>query len=176
MRLGQVLMGAAVALALAGCKERPRDPMSELDQRHRDVLAKANIQIDAERLSQNCIRPGDANRPISDFTEAQRLELIACANREAARVIMPRLPLQVDALTTLTSVVPSGPLLTYNARVSIDASQLAPAQIQQLHQATRANVCGQAPMRRTIAMGGAYAYVWIDRSGRSLPPLRIDSC
>ncbi|HVQ07947.1 MAG TPA: hypothetical protein VMS43_05890 [Allosphingosinicella sp.] len=168
---------AIAALALAGCKkERTRDPMSGLDQKSRDILEKANIQVDTERLSQNCLRPGDAYRPISDFTETQRLELIACANREVVRVMTPRLPLRVDALTTLTSVVSTGPLLTYNSRVSIDASQLAPAQIQQLHQATRANVCGQAAMRQTISLGGSYAYVWIDRNGRSLPPLRIDSC
>lgn len=177
MRLGLGMICAAVALALAGCnREQPRDPMSGLDQKSRDVLAKANIQVDTERLSQTCIRPGDANRPISAFSDAERRELIACANREVVRIITPRLPIQVDALTSLTSVVASGPMLTYNSRVDIDASQLSPAQVQQLHQATRANVCGQAPMRQTISIGGAYAYVWTDRNGRSLPPLQISSC
>jgi len=176
MRVSIGLMGAVVALALAGCKQERRDPTSGLDQKSRDILEKANIQIDTERLSQTCLRPGDANRPIAAFSDAERIELIACANREVVRVMTPRLPIQVDALTSLTSVVANGPMLTYNSRVDIDASQLAPAQIQQLHQATRTNVCGQAPMRQTISMGGAYAYVWTDRNGRSLPPLRIDSC
>ena len=126
MRLGLGLMCAVAALALAGCKkEQPRDPMSGLDQKSREILEKANIQVDAERLSQTCLRPGDANRPISSFSQAERLELIACANREVVRVMTPRLPLRVDALTSLTSVVASGPMLTYNARVDIDASQLS---------------------------------------------------
>lgn len=177
MRLGPGMICAVAALALAGCKkEQPRDPMSGLDQKSRDILEKANIQVDAERLTQTCLRPGDANRPIAAFSEAERLELIACANREVVRVMTPRLPLRVDALTSLTSVVASGPMLTYNARVDIDASQLSPAQIEQLHQGTRTNACGQAPMRQTIAMGGVYTYVWVDRNGRGLPPLRIDSC
>jgi hypothetical protein len=177
MKLGHGLIGAAIALALVGCEqERPRDPMSGLDRKSRDILEKANIQIDTDRLAQTCMRPGDASRPIAAFSEAERLELIACANREVVRVMTPRLPLRVDPLTSVTSVVASGPLLTYNARVDIDASQLVPAQIQQLHQTTRTTVCGQSAMRQTISLGGAYAYAWTDRNGRSLPPLRIDSC
>jgi hypothetical protein len=177
MRLGLGMTCAVAALALAGCKkEQPRDPMSGIDQKSRDILEKANIQVDTERLSRDCLRPGDANRPIAAFSEAERLELIACANREVVRIMTPRMPLRVDALTTLTSVVSSGPLLTYTARVDIDASQLSPAQIEQLHQGTRTNACSQPSMRQTIAMGGAYAYVWVDRNGRSLPPLTISSC
>lgn len=177
MRLGPGMTCAVAALALAGCKKEPRDPMSGLDPKAREFMEKANIQAaDVERLGQDCIRPGDASRPISDFTQAQRLEMIACANRQVVRVMTPRLPLRVDALTSLTSVVATGPMLTYNARVDIDASQLSPAQIEQLHQGTRTNACSQVPMRQTISMGGVYSYVWVDRNGRSLPPLTISSC
>ena len=177
MKLRHGLMGLAVALALAGCERKARDPMSGLDPKAREIMEKANIQVaDVERLGQDCLRPGDANRPASDFSQAQRLEIIACANRQVARLMTPRLPLQVDAMTSLTAVVASGPLLTYHSRVDVDATQLSAAQIQQVHQASRAFVCGQPSMRQTLALGGAYAYAWTDRNGRSLPPLRIDSC
>ena len=171
MRLGLGMTCAVAALALAGCKKE-----QSFEEKSRAILEKANIQIDAERLTQTCLRPGDASRPISAFSDAERIELIACANREVVRVMTPRMPLRVDALTSLTSVVASGPMLTYNARVEIDASQLSQAQIEQLHQGTRTNACGQAQMRQTISMGGVYTYVWVDRNGRSLPPLTISSC
>jgi len=177
MRLSQVLMCAAAALALAGCnRERAPDSTSQLDPRSREILAKANIQVDTESLSRNCIAPGDATRPIGAFSDSERRDLIACANREVVRQMSPRLPLRIDDVTSMTSVVASGPLLTYTVRVDVDASQLTQANIQQLDRTTRANVCGQAPMRQTISYGGAYAYVWVDRAGRQVHQLRIDSC
>jgi hypothetical protein len=176
MKLRHALMGAAVALALVGCG-KANDPMSGLDPKAREFMEKANIQVaDVENAAQSCVSPGDARRPPSDFSQAQRIEILSCFNREAVRLMTPRLPIQVDSMTSLTAVVASGPLLTYHSRVDVDASQVTAAQMQMVHQAARANACGQPSMRQTLALGGSYAYVWTDRNGRSLTPLRIDSC
>jgi hypothetical protein len=177
MKLRHGLTAAAVALALAGCERKSRDPMSGLDPKAREFMEKANIQAaDIERLGQDCISPAEARQSLAEISDARRVELIACANRQVVRIMTPRLPIQVDAMTSLTAVVASGPLLTYHSRVAVDASQVTAAQMEQVHRAARANACGQPSMRQTLAMGGSYAYVWTDRNGRSLPPLRIDSC
>ncbi|HYI48253.1 MAG TPA: hypothetical protein VEX35_07300 [Allosphingosinicella sp.] len=177
MKLRHAVMGAVVALALAGCERRADDGVSGLDPKQREFLDKANIQVaDVERVGRGCVGPGNASRPGSDFSQAERLEILSCINREAVRLMTPRLPIQIDSVTSLTAVVASGPLLTYHSRVAIDASQVTPAQMQLVHQAARANACGQPAMRQALSLGGSYAYVWTDRNGRSLPPLRIDSC
>jgi hypothetical protein len=177
MKLRHALMGAAIALALAGCQRKANDPMGELDPKAREFMEKANIQVaDVERVGRSCLSPGDASRPASEFSQAQRIEILSCINREAVRLMTPRLPIQIDSMTSLTAVVASGPLLTYHARVAVDASQVTAAQVQMVHQAARDNACSQPSMRQTLALGGSYAYAWTDSNGRSLPPLRIDSC
>ena len=90
----------------------------------------------------------------------------------------PRLPIQVDSMTSLTAVVASGPLLTYHSRVDVDAVPGDRGRRSQQRPSGGPGQClrpaGDAPDARRSA--ASYAYAWTDRNGRSLPPLRIDSC
>ena len=123
-----------------------------------------------------CVAPGDEERSLSSFSEAQRLALIACANRLAAEQINAQTPMRVDDVTTLESVTVSGTTVIYHQRVDIDGRNVTPAMKTSIDQAVRTRVCGSENMRNTIVNGGAYAYNWVDRSGAFLHRLEIRAC
>ena len=70
-------MGAAVALALAGCEEQASDPMSGLDPKSaRDPWRRRTSRSPTSKgVARSCLTPGDASRPPSDFSQAQRIEI-----------------------------------------------------------------------------------------------------
>ena len=67
------LMGAVVALALAGCERRRTTRMSRLDRKARQFGEGDTCRpSDVAGLSDNCLSPADGSRPASDFSQAQR--------------------------------------------------------------------------------------------------------
>lgn len=107
---------------------------------------------------------------------ARLVEVVACANREAARQLNPQLPLRVDEITTIVSVAAVGAEFAYNVRVNVDADSVTEAMRRALGDNTRAFVCNASDMRTTIGNGGSYRYSWSDRSGRPLHELLIARC
>lgn len=107
---------------------------------------------------------------------ARLVDVVACANRETARQLNPQMPLQVDQLTTVTSIDAVAAQLIYNVRIDIDGTAVSAANRQQLATETRNFVCNAPDMRTTIGNGGSYRYRWVDRSGASLGEALIDRC
>jgi hypothetical protein len=196
MKAAKVLTLAAIALAIAGCERQPRSranktadappPLSQPSMPSSTAPGSSSapqvttgpggLRIDTQGLIQECLNPADINRPLSEFSPEQRRALVVCGNRAAARQASSQMPLRVDALTTVTSIVAEDTTVIYNVRLDVDASTLPPGTVQRLEAGARSNACARADMRQTMAMGGAYAYVWTDRTGRQILSLRIDGC
>ena len=107
---------------------------------------------------------------------ARLVDVVACANREAARQLNPQLPMRVDGMTTVESIAANGPELVYYVRLNVDAGAIGGEMRRNLADNTRNNVCGASDMRQTIGNGGRYRYVWSDRAGRSIHETLIDRC
>ncbi len=196
MKAANVLSLAVIALAIAGCERQPRSgvnkmaeappPMSQpsmpssttpgTSSSPQVTTGPGGLRIDTQGLIQECLNPADVNRPLSEFTPEQRRALVVCGNRAAARQANAQMPLRVDALTTVTSIVAEDTTVIYNVRLDVDASTLPPGTAGRLEAGARSNACARPDMRQTMAMGGAYAYVWSDRTGRRILELRIDGC
>ena len=132
--------------------------------------------VDTEATAAACVPPGELARPMAELTESQRRALIACANATAARQLNSQMPMRVDDITILESVEAVGTTVVYNQRANVDARNVTPAIKASIDQSVRANVCGSEDMRSTISYGGAYTYVWIDRSGNFIHRLHITGC
>jgi hypothetical protein len=194
----KIMTAALVALAIAGCNRGERNsanetgnaqagtaqtgmtppppPMANGPATATGPAAGGGLQIDSQALIRSCIDPADATRPLSSFTAEQKLALVICGNREAARQAMTQMPMRVDAATTVTSIVADGPTVIYNVRVNANAAEVPEAGKARIEAAARANACSRPDMRQTMSMGGAYAYSFTDRAGQPIAQFRIEGC
>ena len=156
----RLILGSALALTLSFLAE-----------------GAATQKVDVDGVAAACIRPGERDRSISSLTEQRRLEFLACAVRYGAEYMNSQMmPMRVDDITMLESVEAQGGTTIYHQRFSVGAREITPAIKAELDEAVRANVCGSEQMRRTISWGGAFAYVWVDRSGAFVHRLDIRDC
>lgn len=125
---------------------------------------------------ENCLPQAGPARPADGFSPAARTAMLTCLARESARVIGSQLPLRVDEITTLRSVVADGPELTYLNDVEVDAAGLTGEQSAALIETTRAYVCGQPLMRAAVSAGSSYRYIWFDRTGAEFNRMTIERC
>ena len=196
MRKANVLAFAMIALALAGCERQgrnrgngtgneqagqppPRPPASPTPNGAAGAPAATGaggLRVDSQALVRACLDPADVNRPESSFSAEEKRAMVTCVNREAARQANAQLPLRVDEVTTITSIVADGTAVIYNIRVDTDAASVPAVTRERIETAARASACARADMRQTMAMGGAYTYVWSDRAGREYLRFRIDGC
>lgn len=154
-----MLLGAAAAVSL----QNPQNPL--------------NIPVPTPEELARCFPRGvTAATPLSAISPAQLRSMVACANGLVAANINSITPARVDPLTTLVSAEASGTTLQYNSRVDLEANAVSAEQRQAIEQSTRAYVCTQGDMVRTIGFGGAYRYVWNDRNGRLVHQVMIDRC
>ena len=136
----------------------------------------AGISVDGEAMTRACLTPAQSQREMADFSAAERMTIMTCLQREAARQLNAQLPNQVDEITLLHLVTSEGARLTYHARVAIDAAPINAAQRAALVQGTRTYVCSKADMRNTIALGGSYGYVWSDPDKVEIARTVIEGC
>jgi hypothetical protein len=130
----------------------------------------------AEQIVAACVAPADRERALEELGPAAREALLACSQARAADALRERLPMQVDEVTTMESIAVEGTMLVYTSRIALDRSDLREDAAQILDQSTRTNVCSQEDMAATLSYGGAYAYVWLDRSGNLIHRAEIRSC
>ena len=138
------------------------------------MAANAAAQsISTDDVVAACVPPGADDAPA---TRAQLRAVVACANAHAARQLNTQTPIRVDEVTSLQSVVAMDTLLVYNNQVNLDAGDIPAEARRRLEQNTRDYVCRSNEMRQTIANGGSYGYVWLDRSGALIHQTRIETC
>jgi hypothetical protein len=131
---------------------------------------------DERQVVDRCVGAENRNRSMSELTPQQRTALIACAQDVTARTLRAQLPLRIDEITTLEEIEVDGATLIYHNRLNLDAADLQDTARPAIEQATRAHVCGQANMVQTIGFGGAYGYVWVDRTGNLVHRMTISTC
>lgn len=136
----------------------------------------AGLTADADALARTCVPSGQHDRPMANFSPAERIALVSCAQREVARQLNAQLPRQIDDLTLLHVITTEGAQLTYHFKLAVDAKDINAAQRANLVQTTRAHVCRQADMRQTMSLGGSYAYVWIDPGDIEIARTVIEAC
>ena len=164
MKASRVISPVVVALALTAAAAAGQGPSAQAPK------------VDTSGVAAACVRPGQEQRPMMDMTPSERLALVACANRYAAQQINTQTPMRVDEITTLERVETSGATVIYHQRVEVDGANVTSAMMQQLDQSVRGHVCASEQMRNTISYGGAYRYMWTDRSGAFLHRLDITGC
>jgi hypothetical protein len=136
-----------------------------------------NIPMPTPAEMARCYPPGvTASTPMSAVSRAQIRTALACFQALMAGKINSAAPLTVDEITSLESAETSGTTLQYNYQVAVDASGVTAEMRTAIDRDTRANVCGSSDMASTIGNGGAYRYVWNDRSGRPIHTLLVDRC
>ena len=113
---------------------------------------------------------------MAEMSAEQRRTMIACVMRASSAALNRQLPVNVDDSTIMESTTVDGATLTYNARINLARSELQSNAAQLLDQAARRFVCSTPDMTQTIAMGGSYRYVWIDRDGALVHRMLIDRC
>lgn len=134
------------------------------------------LQINSASAASDCLSPSDMQRQVSEFTLAQRQQVVTCMNTRMAAQINAQLPRQLDELTRLDRIDAEGTVLTYNYTVLRSVAQLPANAVQQLDAGTRQMVCSQPPMRQALQLGGSYAYRWVDNRGAPIHQMRIDAC
>lgn len=168
----RMMLTAGVALLALGACSRSNNGNSQ------PGIAKGapGLEVNTVSAANDCISPADQQRPVSDFTTEQRLQIVGCINTAAARQMNAQLPRQIDALTRLDRLTTSGPQLTYNYTILRPLSALPEGTPQRLETATRAMVCAQPQMRQTLQLGGTYGYRWVDSQGALIHEITIQSC
>lgn len=145
------------------------------------VLAQAQaptlpVQVDSRQAVDACLTPAEQRLSMAQLDAATRRRMLSCILATTAAQIRTQLPLRIDELTELMEIASSGPALTYTYRISRRTTELPANAPQILESSTRTNVCAQANMVQTIAIGGSYAYRWLDRDGRQIHQMEVNRC
>jgi hypothetical protein len=171
MKAGTILTAGVALLALAACSRR-NENMPDAN----GMITKAGLQVNAMSAVTNCISPADMNRPMADFSPAQRQQMVGCLNAATASQVNRQLPRQIDEITRLDRLSTEGAVLTYHYSILRPASSLPPHVGDQLAVATRRLTCANPQARQTLEFGGSYAFSWVDNQGVLIHEMRIDAC
>ncbi|TFI56634.1 hypothetical protein E2493_19170 [Sphingomonas parva] len=101
---------------------------------------------------------------------------LSCFTREAAKRFNTQLPQKVDEVTVLERVSAEGTRLTYHYTVDLLVADLPAGTSEAMQTGVRANVCKADDMRATMALGGSYRYVWIDRNRKPITEAVVSGC
>ena len=169
-------MTAGLALlALAACSKRD-DSGTAATPANNGVISNGGLQVNAIGAATSCIAPEDMNRPIQEFSQEQRRQLVACMNTATARQINAQLPKQLDEYTRLDRLSTEGPLMTYHYTVLRTPAGLPGNLGTQLEASTRRLTCANPQAVQTLQFGGSYAFRWVDDQGALIHETRIDAC
>lgn len=93
--------------------------------------------------------------------------LIDKIQAEAAANLRKQLPLQVDELTTLQTVLSAGPMLMYSYLLGMTYADIDHDFFSgEMPKILLFNVCGSPEMVNTMALGAVYKYTYLSRDGR----------
>ena len=136
----------------------------------------SQIKVQAESVADLCVPAADRDRPMSDYSDAERIAMISCAQRQSARQVNAQLPNQIDEITVLERITADGARLTYHSRLALAATRITAAQRAALIEGTRNFVCSNDDMLQTMSYGGSYGYVWIDPDDVEIARTVIEGC
>jgi hypothetical protein len=171
MQKRTILTAGAALLALAACSRR-----DETAPAANGVISSAGLQVNAIGAATSCLSPADMNRPVQEFSQDQRRELVGCMNTATARQINAQLPRQLDEYTRLDRLSTEGPLMTYHYTVLRTPPGAGGDLGARLEASTRGLTCANPQARQTLEFGGSYAFRWVDNQGALIHEMRIDNC
>lgn len=171
MKRRAILTAGMTALALAACSRRDDNAPPA-----NGVVNSAGLEVNAVGAAINCLPPSDINRPVSEFSQEQRRQLVACMNTAAARQLNAQLPRQLDEYTRLDRLTTDGPLVTYFYTVLRNPPGVGADLGARLEVSTRTATCANPQARQTLEFGGSYAFRWVDNQGALIHEMRIDAC
>ena len=137
---------------------------------------QVDFDTDVEAATSDCVAPYGEAVESNTLSDAQWKEIIACVFANTAAQMDAQLPKKVDPITTLVSVSSNGPTYNYTYVLDVSMADVRQDNIDSLEAATRQNACSDPAMSQTIALGGAYFYRWVDRTGTRITSMRIDAC
>jgi hypothetical protein len=138
--------------------------------------ASPPVSVDGRQLIDSCLSPAEAQRLWEDTSPARRHQILVCLTAAAARQLNAQLPRQLDALTRGDQVTASGTELGYQFTIGRLAADLPGDVAGMLERGTRAQVCAEPSMVRTMQRGGSYSYRWTDSAGQLIHQMRITGC
>jgi hypothetical protein len=139
------------------------------------VVPQASQDAAAQAVDATCLTPAE-NAAFEKVSLTRRKEVLTCANKELVRVLGAGLPTRVDEITVLDRVTAEGPVVTYHYTVDVDLAAVPAEGPAQLAETIRAQVCANPGTKSIVGYGGAYRYVWVDRSGKTINDLTVDRC
>lgn len=98
-------------------------------------------------------------------------------NQLEAQQMKAKLPLRVDAFTTLYAVEPDGANMIYRYRVTVPAnSVVSPDAAEKLRGQVAADLCRQEIFARLAAAGARRTYIYANQSGTTVAQFTINRC
>ena len=98
---------------------------------------------------------------------------VEAAQAYAAEEMRKQLPMRIDEVTTLQSVLSMGKSLIYNYRIELIKDDINNNFLQKQTGLLRQNVCGQKAMAKVIKLGRSYRYLYMSKDGLSLGSIEI---
>ncbi len=106
------------------------------------------------------------HKAVKTYEQTQTAGFIEQAQANAAAELNRRLPIKVDADTTLMKAEPAGITLIYHYKLSFSKAEIDPSFFSQtFSNEIQKKVCLQKPMRLVLNKGGKYLYSYKDKFG-----------
>ena len=111
---------------------------------------------------------------VENYQEGKQEAFLEKGQAMAAEEIRKQLPMRIDEITTLQSVLSAGKALIYNYRMSLKKSDLDTNEfIAKMTENLAHNVCQQKQMRNILNLGGNYKYVYMGADGLLIGDITI---
>jgi 3-phosphoglycerate kinase len=109
--------------------------------------------------------------------EAGKMQGLVEKGQELAAVeLRKQLPLQVDKLTTLQTVVSAGKMLIYRYEIATKKTEVdIGGFVSEMTEILKNNTCQQKQMRASMNMNAKYKYMYFDTDGLLLADITISS-
>ena len=114
---------------------------------------------------------------VENYQKGKLEGTIEKAQEQAAQTLSKQLPIKIDDITTLYSVVAAENALIYNYRMdvkkeNIDIVAFHNGMTKQLNN----NVCGNKKMKWSIGKGARYKYLYTGQNGLFIDEITVDKC
>jgi hypothetical protein len=97
------------------------------------------------------------------------------AQEVAAEELRKQLPMKVDSVTTLQSVISFKKTILYSYVVDIDFDQINSSDfINEVSRRVVYNACSTKEMKEIISLGGSYRYSYVSKDGFKLGELAVE--
>jgi hypothetical protein len=110
--------------------------------------------------------------PESNFEKMGKI--VALAQAAAANLMSKQLPVRIDDVTTVQSVVSVDKTIIYRYSVALNFNDIdRDAMMKKVRTTTTHNVCNQEKMVSAMKYGGSYRYIYVAEDGRMIGDIKL---